>query len=98
MARPGNDEIQLDLFGDYATNVARYPAFRAYFREYHPPILAVWGKHDPFFLLAGAKAFKRDDPNAEVRFYDAWHFALETNVEEIGKAIHEFHDRTVARR
>lgn len=98
MSRPGNDEIQLDLFGNYASNVARYPEFQAYFRKYHPPILAVWGKNDPFFLPAGAEAFKRDDPKAEVRFYDTGHFALETNLKEIGPAIHEFLDRNVPRR
>lgn len=98
VARPGNDEIQLDLFGDYATNVARYPEFQAYFRKYHPPILAVWGKNDPFFLPPGATAFKRDNPKAEVHFYDTGHFALETHVDEIGPVIREFLDRTVARR
>ncbi|WP_373321101.1 alpha/beta fold hydrolase [Paraburkholderia flagellata] len=97
VSRPGNDEIQLDLFRDYATNVARYPEFQAYFRKYHPPLLAVWGKNDPFFLPAGAEAFKRDDPKAEVRLYDTGHFALETNVKEIGQTIHEFLDRNVAR-
>lgn len=98
VARPGNDEIQLDLFGDYATNVARYPEFQAYFRKYHPPILAVWGKNDPFFLPPGATAFKRDNPKAEVHFYDTGHFALETNVDEIGPVIREFLDRNVPRR
>lgn len=98
VSRPGNGEIQLDLFRDYATNVAHYPEFQAYFRKYHPPILAVWGKNDPFFLPAGAEAFKRDDPNAEVRFYDTGHFALETNVQEIGQAIHDFLDRKVTTR
>jgi pimeloyl-ACP methyl ester carboxylesterase len=98
VSRPGNDEIQLDLFRDYATNVARYPEFQAYLREYHPPLLAVWGKNDPFFLPAGAEAFKRDDPKAQVRFYDTGHFALETNVKEIGQAIHEFLDHNVPQR
>jgi len=97
VSRPGNDEIQLDLFRDYANNVAQYPKFQAYFRKYHPPILAAWGKNDPFFLPAGADAFKRDDPKAEVRFYDTGHFALETNGQEIGEAIHEFLDRNVPR-
>jgi hypothetical protein len=76
LARPGNDEIQLDLFLDYASNVALYPQFQAYFRKAHPPLLAVWGRNDPFFLPPGAEAFKRDNPNAEVRLYDAGHFAL----------------------
>ncbi|MFZ6719143.1 alpha/beta fold hydrolase [Undibacterium sp. Ji49W] len=98
VARPGNADIQLDLFLDYATNVARYPEFQAYFRKYHPPLLAVWGKNDPFFLPPGAEAFKRDIPNAEVRFYDTGHFALETHVSEIGSVIHQFLDRNIPRR
>ena len=68
LARPGADEIQLDLFGDYRSNVALYPEFQSYFRKYKPPFLAVWGKNDPFFLPAGAEAFKRDMPYADVRF------------------------------
>lgn len=95
MTRPGNDEIQLDLFLDYASNVALYPKFQAYFRKEHPPLLAVWGKHDPFFLPAGAEAFKRDNPRAEVHFYDTGHFALETNGREIGAEIHRFLDRNL---
>jgi pimeloyl-ACP methyl ester carboxylesterase len=97
VARPGNDEIQLDLFGDYANNVKRYPEFQAYFRKYQPPLLAVWGKNDPFFLPAGATAFKRDDAKAEVHFYNTGHFALETDVEAIGNEIHRFLDRTVGK-
>jgi pimeloyl-ACP methyl ester carboxylesterase len=93
LARPGNDEIQLDLFLDYASNVALYPKFQEYFRTRRPPLLAVWGKNDPFFLPPGAEAFKRDNPNAEVRFFDTGHFALETHHREIGSAIHEFLDR-----
>lgn len=92
-ARPGNVDIQLDLFLDYATNVARYPEFQAYFRKHRPPILAVWGKNDPFFLNAGAEAFKRDVPSAEVHFFDTGHFALETHVHEIGPLIRDFLDR-----
>ena len=95
-SRPGNVEIQLDLFLDYADNVARYPEFQAYFREHRPPLLAVWGKNDPFFLNAGAEAFKRDLPRAEVHFFDTGHFALETHVAEIGPVILEFLDRNVA--
>jgi hypothetical protein len=98
VARPGNEDIQLDLFLDYATNVTRYPEFQAYFRRYQPAILAVWGKNDPFFLPPGAEAFKRDSAKAEVRFFDTGHFALETHAEEIGMAIHRFLDRTVARK
>ena len=90
LARPGNDEIQLDLFLDYASNVALYTRFQEYFRRAKPPLLAVWGKHDPFFLPAGAEAFKRDNPGAEVHFYDTGHFALETHAQEIGQAISGF--------
>jgi pimeloyl-ACP methyl ester carboxylesterase len=90
LARPGNDEIQLDLFLDYASNVALYPDFQAYLRTHRPPLLAVWGKNDPFFLPPGAEAFKRDVPNAEVRFYDTGHFALETHGTEIAAAVGEF--------
>lgn len=90
LARPGNDEIQLDLFLDYASNVALYPRFQEYFRTKRPPLLAVWGKNDPFFLPAGAEAFKRDDPSAEVHFYNTGHFALETHVQEIAETIREF--------
>ena len=86
LARPGADEIQLDLFGDYKSNVALYPEFQSYFRKYKPPFLAVWGKNDPFFLPAGAEAFKRDIPNADVRFFDTGHFALETHGDEIASA------------
>jgi len=95
LQRPGNDEIQLDLFLDYASNVALYPKFQQYFRTQQPPFLAVWGKNDPFFLPPGAEAFKRDIPKAEVHFFDTGHFALETHHREIGKAIREFLDRTV---
>lgn len=90
LARPGNDEIQLDLFLDYASNVALYPKFQAFFRENHPPLLAVWGQNDPFFLPAGAKAFARDNPNAKIRFFDTGHFALETHTNEIAAAIQTF--------
>ena len=90
LTRPGNDEIQLDLFLDYASNVALYPAWQRYFRASRPPLLAVWGKNDPFFLPAGAEAFKRDIPDADVRFVDTGHFALETHVEEVATAIGEF--------
>jgi len=96
LARPGNDEIQLDLFLDYASNVALYPKFQEYFRIKQPPLLAVWGKNDPFFLPPGAEAFKRDNPNAEVHFYDTGHFALETHHQEIAGAIRDFLGRKVA--
>ena len=90
LARPGADEIQLDLMGDYKSNIALYPAFQDYFRKHKPPFLAVWGKNDPFFLPPGAEAFKRDIPGAVVRFLDTGHFALETHAREIGQAIREF--------
>ena len=93
LTRPGNDEIQLDLFLDYASNVALYPDFQAYLRTHRPPLLAVWGKNDPFFLPPGAEAFRRDVPDAEIRFYDTGHFALETHGSEIAAAIGEFLDR-----
>jgi len=96
LARPGNDEIQLDLFLDYASNVALYPKFQEYLRVKQPSLLAVWGKNDPFFLPPGAEAFKRDNPNAEVRFYDTGHFALETHHQEIAGAIRDFLGRKVA--
>jgi len=95
LARPGNDEIQLDLFLDYASNVALYPRFQEYFRTKQPPLLAVWGKNDPFFLPRGAEAFKRDNRNAEVHFYDTGHFALETHVDEVASAIRDFLGRWV---
>jgi len=90
MDRPGNAELQLDLMKDYANNVAMYPQFHEYFRVYQPPFLAVWGDKDPFFLPAGAEAFKRDLPKAVVKFYDTGHFALETHVREIGEGIRIF--------
>jgi pimeloyl-ACP methyl ester carboxylesterase len=90
LARPGADEIQLDLFGDYKSNVALYPVFQNYLRTHRPPLLAVWGRNDPFFLPAGAAAFKRDIPNAVVRFLDTGHFALETHADEIAAAIRDF--------
>ena len=90
LARAGNDEIQLDLFLDYASNVALYPKFQEYFRTRRPPLLAVWGKNDPFFLPAGAEAFKRDIPGAVVRFFETGHFALETHAGEIAAAIRGF--------
>jgi pimeloyl-ACP methyl ester carboxylesterase len=95
LMRPGADDVQLDLFGDYKSNVAMYPEFQAYFRKHKPPLLAAWGKNDPFFLPPGAEAFKRDIPGAEVRFFDTGHFALETHGEEIAKAIREFLPRAV---
>jgi pimeloyl-ACP methyl ester carboxylesterase len=97
LARPGNEEIQLDLFLDYASNIALYPKFQAYFRTKQPPLLAVWGRNDPFFLPSGAEAFRRDIPEAEVHFYDTGHFALETHATEIGATILDFLARQVGR-
>lgn len=90
LTRPGAAEVQLDLFGDYKSNVALYPAFQNYFRTHKPPFLAVWGRNDPFFLPQGAEAFKRDMPDAVVRFLDTGHFALETHAAEIAAAIRDF--------
>jgi pimeloyl-ACP methyl ester carboxylesterase len=90
LSRPGADEVQLDLFGDYKSNVALYPTFQSYFRTHKPLFLAVWGKNDPFFLPPGAEAFKRDIPDAVVRFLDTGHFALETHAAEIAAAIRDF--------
>ena len=90
LARPGNDEIQLDLFGDYQSNVALYPKFQEYIRTRRPQLLAVWGKNDPFFLPAGAEAFKRDNPDAEIHLLDAGHFALESQGPEIAAIIRDF--------
>ncbi|HSY81779.1 MAG TPA: alpha/beta hydrolase [Gemmatimonadaceae bacterium] len=90
LERPGNKEIQLDLFLDYASNVKMYPQFQEYFRQSRPPFLAIWGKNDPFFLPAGAEAFKRDIPNATVQLLDTGHFALETHVREIATAMIDF--------
>jgi pimeloyl-ACP methyl ester carboxylesterase len=88
--RPGAAEYQLDLLGDYKANVALYPTFQKYLRTHQPPLLAVWGKNDPFFLPPGAEAFKRDIPKAVVRFFDTGHFALETHAAEIAAAIRDF--------
>jgi pimeloyl-ACP methyl ester carboxylesterase len=96
IARPGNMDIQLDLFLDYANNVKMYPAFQKYFRKSKPPLLAIWGKYDPFFIPAGAEAFKRDNPNAIVEFLDTGHFALETHVEEVASAMRQFLAKTTS--
>jgi pimeloyl-ACP methyl ester carboxylesterase len=93
LARPGADEVQLDLFGDYRSNVAMYPEFQAYFRKHKPPLLAAWGRNDPFFLPPGAEAFRRDIPAAEVRFFDTGHFALETHCGDIAAVIRDFLSR-----
>lgn len=90
LAREGAHDIQLDLFLDYQSNIALYPVFQAYFREHRPRLLAIWGKHDPFFLPPGAEAFRRDIPDADVRFLDTGHFALETHAADIADAIRTF--------
>ncbi|NRP88257.1 Haloalkane dehalogenase [Ensifer adhaerens] len=90
MTRPGAVDVQLDLFGDYKSNVALYPAFQTYFRTHKPRFLAVWGQNDPFFLPPGAEAFRRDIPDATVKFFDTGHFALETHAVEIAAAIRDF--------
>ena len=97
MTRQGAHEAQLDLLGDYGSNVALYPEFQTYFRKYQPPLLAAWGRNDPFFLPAGAEAYKRDIPAAEVRFYETGHFALETHASEIASAITQFLERVTRR-
>src|SRR5277367_2683917 len=94
LARPGNVDIQLDLFLDYANNVKLYPTFQEYFRKSKPPLLAIWGKRDPYFIPPGAEAFRRDIPNATVQFLDTGHFALETHLEEIAAAIRQFLAKT----
>jgi len=98
LSRPGVADVQLDLFGDYKSNVAKYPEFQSYFREHRPPLLAAWGKNDPFFLPQGAEAFKRDIPDATVRFFDTGHFALETHAGEIASTIREFLARSTKTR
>jgi pimeloyl-ACP methyl ester carboxylesterase len=95
MARPGAEQIQLDLIRDYRTNVALYPEFQSYFREHRPPLLAAWGRHDPAFIPAGAKAYKRDMPDAEVHLRDAGRFELETHAYEIAALIVDFLDRVL---
>ncbi len=95
ISRAGNAEIQLDLVLDYASNVAMYPVFQDYFRRHQPPLLAVWGKNDPFFLPEGAEAWKRDIPHADIHLYDTGHFALETHAKEIIPVIRDFLDKNV---
>jgi pimeloyl-ACP methyl ester carboxylesterase len=98
LARPGAHEVQLDLLLDYASNVALYPQFQAYFQKHKPPLLAVWGKNDPFFVPAGAEAFRRDNPEAEVHFYPTGHFALETHCPDIAVTIRHFLTRSLGPR
>lgn len=93
--RPGNSDIQLDLFGDYKNNVAAYPRFQDYLRTHQPPTLAVWGRNDPFFIPPGAEAFRRDNPRAEVHIIDAGHFVLESNLDEVAELVRAFLGRTI---
>jgi pimeloyl-ACP methyl ester carboxylesterase len=88
--RPGNQEIQLDLFYDYRTNIPLYPAWQAYFREHRPPALVVWGANDEIFVGAGAAPYKRDLPDAEIHMLDTGHFALETHGAEIAQLMGDF--------
>jgi len=97
LERPGNKDIQLDLFLDYASNLPLYPVFQKYFSDAKPPLLAIWGKHDPFFIPAGAEAYRRDNPNAVVEFLDTGHFALETHFEKIASEIGRLMDRASKR-
>jgi pimeloyl-ACP methyl ester carboxylesterase len=97
LERPGNKDIQLDLFLDYASNLTLYPVFQKYFSDAKPPLLAIWGKHDPFFIPAGAEAYRRDNPNAVVEFLDSGHFALETHFEKIASEIGRLMDRASRR-
>jgi len=90
LTRPGAETVQLDLMGDYKSNVALYPTFQTYFRTHKPRFLAVWGKNDPFFLPPGAEAFRRDIPDAVIKFFDTGHFALETHAAEIAAEIRDF--------
>jgi pimeloyl-ACP methyl ester carboxylesterase len=98
LERPGNKEIQLDLFLDYASNVKLYPKFHEYFRKSKPPLLAIWGKNDPFFIPAGAEAFRKDIPGAKVQFLDTGHFATETHAVEIASAMTDFLETNGVRR
>ena len=87
----------MDLLLDYGSNIKQYEALHAYFRQHQPPTLAIWGKNDPFFLPAGAEAYKRDNPKAEVRFVDSGHFAIETHGQKIAERMLEFLDRNIER-
>lgn len=95
--RPGSADIQLDIIYDYRTNVSLYPEFHAYFRSHRPPALILWGENDPIFLPAGAKAFHRDLPDAELHFFKTGHFALEDKADEIIPLMRDFLDRTLPR-
>ena len=93
LSRPGNDEIQLALFRDYATNPPLYPALHEYLRREHPPVLAVWGRNDPIFAPEGATAFAADAPDAEIHLLDGGHFLLESAGDEVAGLIRDFLSR-----
>ncbi|QRM31925.1 alpha/beta fold hydrolase [Microvirga sp. VF16] len=95
LSRPGNEDLQLDLMLDYRSNISAYPSFQAYLRTHQPPLLAIWGRRDPFFRPEGAEAFLRDVPNATVRFLETGHFALETHAQEIAHEVSTFLSRHV---
>jgi pimeloyl-ACP methyl ester carboxylesterase len=97
LSRPGNIDVQIGLFGDYRRNVELYPRFQSFFREWRPPTLVVWGRHDPFFTERGARAYLRDNPDAELHLLDAGHFALETRGPEIAALMRDFLERKLAR-
>ncbi len=94
LSRPGNVDMQIDLFYDYRTNVALYPQFQAFLRDRRPPTLIVWGRYDPFFTLAGAEAYRRDVPGAELHVLDTGHFALESHAAPIGALMLAFLERS----
>lgn len=88
-------DVQMDLLVDYGSNVKQYSQLHQFFRSKQPPLLAIWGEKDPFFLPAGAKAFQRDNPKAQVQFLNSGHFAIETHGNEIAAAMLEFLDRSI---
>jgi len=90
-------EVQMDLLLDYGQNIRQYAKLHEFFRRQQPPLLAIWGQNDPFFVPAGAEAFKRDNPKAQVRFLDTGHFAIETHGADIGAAMLEFLDGAAVR-
>lgn len=93
LSRPGQDRIQEDLFYDYRTNVASYPAWQAYMREHQPPLLVIWGKYDPSFTVEGAWAYQQDVKHAEVHLLDAGHFAMDTKNDEVAALTLKFLDK-----
>jgi len=90
MLRPGNDDIQLDLFYDYRTNSASYVKFHQYLKDSKVPLLAIWGKNDDIFFALGAEAFQGDAVNSEIRYMDAGHFVLENNERRFADLIEGF--------